>query len=245
MAIRTEGDRMTSGTREEIGMNTDVSSTSNERPAETPALTPSEPRLTRRTWMGLAIVGLVIVLVIIFGIAARSASEHSLEKETAVAAVPSVNVIYPAPSTLASEIALPGNTQAFVDTPIYSRTSGYLKKWYFDIGARVRKGQLMAEIETPELDQQLQVAEADLKSAQANLTLANTTSARYQNLLKTNSVSKQETDVAISDAAAKQAAVDASMAGVRRLEQLQSFEKIYAPFDGIVTARNTDIGALI
>ena len=140
---------MTSGTREEIGMNTDVSSTSNERPAEAPALTPSEPRLTRRTWMGLAIVGLVIVLVIIFGIAARSASEHSLEKETAVAAVPSVNVIYPAPSTLASEIALPGNTQAFVDTPIYSRTSGYLKKWYFDIGARVRKGQLMAEIETP------------------------------------------------------------------------------------------------
>ena len=103
----------------------------------------------------------------------------------------------------------------------------------------------MAEIETPELDQQLQVAEADLKSAQANLDLANTTSARYQNLLKTNSVSKQETDVAMSDASAKKAAVEASMAAVRRLQQLQSFEKIYAPFDGIVTARNTDIGALI
>jgi len=103
----------------------------------------------------------------------------------------------------------------------------------------------MATIETPELDQQLQVAQADLKSAQANLDLANTTSARYQNLLKTNSVSKQETDVAVSDAAAKKAAVDAAMANVRRLEQLQSFENIYAPFDGIMTARNTDIGRLI
>jgi RND family efflux transporter MFP subunit len=176
---------------------------------------------------------------------ARRTSEHSLAKETAASAIPSVNVVYPTPSTLSSEIALPGNTQAFVDTPIYSRTNGYLKNWYFDIGAHVRKGQLMAQIETPEVDQQLQVAQADLKSAEANLDLANTTSARYQNLLKTNSVSKQETDVAMSDAAAKKAAVDASTANVRRLEQLQSFEKVYAPFDGIVTARNTDIGRLI
>ncbi len=172
-------------------------------------------------------------------------SEHALEKETAVSAIPSVNVVYPTPSTLSSEIALPGNTQAFMDTPIYSRTNGYLKSWYFDIGAHVRKGQLMAQIETPEVDQQLQVAQADLKSAQANLDLANTTSARYQNLLKTNSVSKQETDVAVSDAAAKKAAVDAAMANVRRLEQLQSFENVYAPFDGIITARNTDMGRLI
>jgi RND family efflux transporter MFP subunit len=156
-----------------------------------------------------------------------------------------VNVIYPSPSTLASEISLPGNTQAFMDAPIYSRTSGYLKSWYFDIGARVKKGQLMATIETPELDQQLQVAQADLKSAEANLDLANTTSARYQSLLKTNSVSKQETDVAVSDASAKKAAMDASMANVRRLEQLQSFERVYAPFNGIVTARNTDVGRLI
>jgi RND family efflux transporter MFP subunit len=140
---------------------------------------------------------------------------------------------------------LPGSTQAFTDTPIYSRTSGYLKNWYFDIGTHVRKGQLMAQIETPEVDQQLQVAQADLKSNEANLDLANVTSNRYQNLLKTNSVSKQETDVAMSDASAKKAAVDAAMATVRRLEQLQSFEKVYAPFDGIVTARNVDIGALI
>jgi RND family efflux transporter MFP subunit len=193
----------------------------------------------------MVVVAAIIAAVVIFGVLSRRGSESSLAKETAASAIPSVNVVYPTPSTLSSEIALPGNTQAFMDTPIYSRTNGYLKSWYFDIGAHVRKGQLMAQIETPEVDQQLQVAQADLKSAQANLDLANTTSSRYQNLLKTNSVSKQETDVAVSDASAKKAAVDASMANVRRLEQLQSFEKVYAPFDGIVTARNTDVGRLI
>jgi RND family efflux transporter MFP subunit len=206
---------------------------------------PARRGLTGGTWIGLMVVALVIAAVVFFGISARHNTENKLEKDTAVAAISSVNVVYPAASTVSSEISLPGNTQAYTDAPIYSRTSGYLKDWYFDIGAHVRKGQLMAVIETPELDQQLQVAQADLKSAQANLDLANTTSTRYQNLLKSNSVSKQETDVAMSDAAAKQAAVDASMANVRRLQQLQSFEKVYAPFDGIVTARNTDIGRLI
>jgi RND family efflux transporter MFP subunit len=206
---------------------------------------PARPGLSGGTWIGLVVVALVIAAVVVFGISARHNTENKLEKDTAVAAISSVNVVYPAASTVSSEISLPGNTQAYTDAPIYSRTSGYLKEWYFDIGAHVRKGQLMAVIETPELDQQLQVAQADLKSAQANLDLANTTSTRYQNLLKTNSVSKQETDVAMSDAAAKQAAVDASLANVRRLQQLQSFEKVYAPFDGIVTARNTDIGRLI
>jgi RND family efflux transporter MFP subunit len=210
-----------------------------------PEITEEEPRLTRGTWIGMAVVAAIVAAVVVFGILARRGSERTLEKETAASAIPSVNVIYPTSSTLSSEIALPGNTQAYMDTPIYSRTNGYLKSWYFDIGAHVRKGQLMAQIETPEVDQQLQVAQADLKSAEANLDLANTTSTRYQNLLKTNSVSKQETDVAMSDASAKKAAVDASMANVRRLEQLQSFEKVYAPFDGIVTARNTDVGRLI
>ncbi len=210
-----------------------------------PVIPSEEPRLTQGTWIGMVVVAAIVAGVVIFGVMARRGSEHSLAKETAASAIPSVNVVYPTPSTLSPEIALPGNTQAFMDTPIYSRTNGYLKSWYFDIGAHVRKGQLMAQIETPEVDQQLQVAQADLKSAQANLDLANTTSGRYQNLLKTNSVSKQETDVAVSDAAAKKAAVDASMANVRRLEQLQSFEKVYAPFDGIVTARNTDVGRLI
>src|SRR5271170_3764579 len=235
-----EGVRMTSATEtKEAG-----APPPSEHPPEQ-EITAEAPRLTRGSWIGMAVVALIVATVVVFGVTARRGAERTLEKETAVASIPSVNVVYPTPSTLSSELALPGNTQAFTDTPIYSRTSGYLKNWYFDIGAHVRKGQLMAQIETPELDQQLQVAQADLKSAQANLDLANTTSARYQNLLKTNSVSKQETDVAVSDAAAKKAAVDASMANVRRLEQLQSFEKVYAPFDGIVTARNTDIGRLI
>jgi RND family efflux transporter MFP subunit len=210
-----------------------------------PLITEGEPRLGRGTWIGALVVALIVAAVVVFGVMARRGTEHALEKETTASAIPSVNVIYPTASSLSSEIALPGNTQAFIDAPIYSRTSGYLKDWFFDIGAHVKKGQLMATIETPEVDQQLQVAQADLKSAQANLDLANTTSTRYQNLLKTNSVSKQETDVAMSDESAKKAAVDASMANVRRLEQLQSFEKVYAPFDGIVTARNTDIGRLI
>ena len=222
--------------------NTEMSSPSGRSAAVPP---PEREGLSRGEWIGIVLVALVILAVIVHGIRGRDAIEQSLQKRTEVEAIPSVNVVYPVASTLSSEIALPGNTQAFVDTPIYSRTNGYLKNWYFDIGAHVRKGQLMAVIETPELDQQLQVAQADLKSAEANLDLAKTTSSRYQNLLKTNSVSKQETDVAVSDAAAKQAAVDASMANVRRLENLQSFEKVYAPFDGIVTARNTDIGALI
>jgi RND family efflux transporter MFP subunit len=224
--------------------NTTETYPSGQHPPE-PLIPAEEPRLSSGTWIGMVIVAAIIGAVVVFGIMARRGHEHALQKETAETAISSVNVVYPSPATISSEISLPGNTQAFMDTPIYSRTNGYLKSWYFDIGAHVRKGQLMADIETPEVDQQLQVAQADLKSAQANLDLANTTSTRYQNLLKTNSVSKQETDVAMSDAAAKKAAVDASTANVRRLEQLQSFEKVYAPFDGIVTARNTDVGRLI
>jgi RND family efflux transporter MFP subunit len=244
--MSTERARMTSATEP----NTTGTHPSGEYPPAPETVAEAEvgveePKLTRGTWIGMAVVAAIVAAVVIFGLMARRGSERILEKETAASAIPSVNVVYPAPSTLSSEIALPGNTQAYMDTPIYSRTNGYLKSWYFDIGAHVHKGQLMAQIETPEVDQQLQVAQADLKSAEANLDLANTTSTRYQNLLKTNSVSKQETDVAMSDASAKKAAVDASMANVRRLEQLQSFEKVYAPFDGIVTARNTDVGRLI
>jgi RND family efflux transporter MFP subunit len=241
--MKIEGEPMTSGTKVETRTDEDLTTPSSEfSEGETEV---REPRLTKGTWIGLAVIAAIVALVVIFGIAARRKSESTLETDTKAASIPSVNVIHPVSSVLSSGLALPGNTQAYVDTPIYARTSGYLKSWHFDIGAHVRKGQLMAVIETPELDEQLQVAQADLKSAEANLNLANTTSARYQNLLTTNSVSKQETDVAVSDAAAKKAAVDASNAAVRRLQQLQSFEKIYAPFDGIVTARNIDIGGLI
>jgi RND family efflux transporter MFP subunit len=198
---------------------------------------------------GVRITVIVVVVIIAIGIVYRLlghfSDERHLERVTSANAIPSVQVTHPVVTAVSSELQLPGNTQAFDDTPIYARTSGYLKKWFVDIGAHVTKGQLMATIETPELDEQLMVARADLKSAQADLNLANTTSDRYQNLLKSDSVSKQETDVAVSGAAAKRAAVEAAEANVRRLEQLQSFEKIYAPYTGIVTQRNTDIGDLI
>ncbi len=163
-----------------------------EYPVEQVPPMPKEPSLSKGTWIGMAVVAIILAVIVVVGIKARSSSQHTLEKDSAAAAIPTVRVVHPAPSGISSEIALPGNTQAYTDTPIYARTSGYLKSWNFDIGAHVRKGQLMAEIETPELDQQLQVAQANLKSSQANLDLANVTSTRYQNLLKTNSVSKQD-----------------------------------------------------
>ena len=205
----------------------------------------SSGKLGGSFWLGLSVAGLVLAVVIVYGLYTRSHANKVLQQENVAAAVPEVRVVYPASGSGGGALALPGNTQAYVDTPIYSRTNGYLKKWYFDIGAHVRKGQLMATIETPEVDQQLQQAQADLKVSQANVNLANITKERYQNLLKSNSVSKQETDQATGDAEARQASLEASMASVRRLQQLQSFENIYAPYDGIVTARNTDIGDLI
>jgi RND family efflux transporter MFP subunit len=199
--------------------------------------------------VSVRIAAVVIALLILGGIAyrliGRASAAHHLEHETQLDAIPTVDIIHPAITGASSEVALPGNTQAFDDTPIYARTSGYLKQWLVDIGHHVTQGELMATIETPELDEQLQVARADLKSTQADLDLANTTSERYQNLLKLNSISRQETDVAVSGAAAKRAAVEAAEANVRRLAQLQSFEKVYAPYSGIVTQRNTDIGDLI
>ena len=209
-----------------------------------PAAAPAG-RLSGGFWVGLIVALLVLAGIVVYGIHARSATDQNLVVENKAQSIPEVSVIHPTTTGTSGNLALPGNTQPYVDTPIYSRTNGYLQKWFFDIGARVKKGQLMATIETPELDQQLQVAQADLKASQANLDLANITSGRYQNLLKSNSVSKQETDQAMGDAASKQAAVEASMAAVRRLQQLQSFEQIYAPFDGVVTRRETDIGDLI
>ena len=140
---------------------------------------------------------------------------------------------------------LPGNIQAFVDAPIYARTNGYLKRWYFDIGSHVKQGQLLAEIESPEVDQQLSQAQADLGTATANLHLSQITANRFSDLIKQDAVSQQDTDNAVSDLAAKNTAVKSAQANVDRLKQLVSFEKVYAPFDGVVTARNTDIGQLI
>jgi RND family efflux transporter MFP subunit len=184
-------------------------------------------------------------LAIASGLHSRLTAETRLRESAQASAIPYVDVVSPKASADADEIALPGSTSAFNDTPIYARTSGYVKHWYVDIGARVKKGQLLATIETPELDQQLQQARADLENAQANLQLANITAARWQHLLETDSVSHQETDQAVSDLHSKQALVNSSKANVERLEQLQAFERVTAPFDGVVTARNTDIGALV
>jgi len=156
-----------------------------------------------------------------------------------------VEVIHPKAGSTAQEIELPGTTEAFTEAPIYARTSGYLKQWFLDIGARIKRGQLLAEIETPELDQQLQQAENDLRTAQANLYLARVTADRWVALLNRAVASRQETDQAVSDFNAKRATVDSAEANVRRLQQLQEFERVYAPFDGVITARNTDTGALI
>src|SRR5216683_155036 len=179
------------------------------------------------------------------GITTRVAAESSLARSTEGAAVPTVNVIHPKEGAPLEELVLPGNTQAFSDTPIFARTSGYLKRWYFDIGAHVKRGDLLAEIETPEIDKQLQQAHADLETAQANHHLAETTAARWQFLLQSDSVSRQETDEKIADLSARKATVDSNASNVRRIEDLQSFQKVYAPFDGVLTARNTDVGALI
>jgi RND family efflux transporter MFP subunit len=187
----------------------------------------------------------VVALAIFRGVHSRVEAQALLHKVAEDTAVPSVEVGYPKSEAAATELALPGNTQAFTDTPIYARTSGYVKRWYADIGAHVEQGQLLAEIETPELDQQLRQASADLENAQANLQIAQITATRWQNLVKTNSVSQQETDQAVSDLRSKRALVDSNQANVDRLKQLQSFERITAPFDGVITARNTDIGALI
>ncbi len=228
-------------------MSTEYNSTTTSQTAQAPgaAAPPVVGKVPRGLVLGLLALAVVILVAVVIGILSRSHAEHTLTQQTDTAAVMTVAVVHPSQAHLSPEIALPGNTQAFVDTPIYARTNGYLKAWFHDIGAHVRKGELLATIETPEVDQQLQVAQADLQSAQANQNLAKVTATRYQNLLKLDSVSKQETDQAVSDQAARTAAVAAAEAQVRRLQQLVSFQKIYAPFDGVITARNTDIGQLI
>jgi RND family efflux transporter MFP subunit len=191
------------------------------------------------------IVLAVVAAIVVSGIVPRIRAKDALRVETDELAIPIVDIIHPKPGAPQSEIILPGNMQAFIDSPIYARTNGYLKKWYVDIGARVKTGQLLAEIETPELDRQLDQARSDLKTAQANLNLSQITEQRYEELKNTEAVSKQDVDNAHGDYEAKYAMVASAESNVKRLEQLQSFEKIYAPFDGVITARNTDIGALI
>jgi RND family efflux transporter MFP subunit len=211
----------------------------------------SKPSQTRRGLRRAATVVLVAAAAfalasqIYRGIRTRVEAETKLQQTTEQSAILAVDVTHPQSGAPTQEVVLPGSTQAFVDSPIYARTSGYLKRWYFDIGARVKQGDLLAEIDTPEIDQQLRQSRADLDTAKANQDLAQTTADRWQFLLTSGSVSKQETDQAVSNLRAQKAAVESNSANVKRLEDLQSFEKVYAPFDGVITVRSTDIGALI
>jgi RND family efflux transporter MFP subunit len=198
-----------------------------------------------RRWLSLAIAVVVVSTLLASGIWSRVKARKSLSTETAQVALIAVSVVLPKQTAPAQEIILPGNVQPFITAPIYSRTNGYLKKWYFDIGAHVKQGQLLAVIETPEVDQQLEQARSNLLTAQANLELAAITKTRYQGLLKSNAVSQQDVDNAVGAYNANKAIVEADKAAVEQFAALVSFEKIYAPFDGVITARNTDIGDLI
>src|SRR5580692_11382696 len=200
-----------------------------------------------RTLKVLLIVVVVVLIagtVVFRGIHSRIDAAASIREKTLDQAVPSVSVIHPKRGELKEEISLPGNIQAFVDAPVYARTSGYLKKWYFDIGSRVKTGELLAEIDSPEVDQQLAQAKAQLATAQANLKLAEITMNRDLGMMK-DAIPKQDVDNAVGAYEADKATVESQAANVKHLEQLVAFEKVFAPFDGLITARNTDVGQLI
>ena len=198
----------------------------------------------------LALIGIAIVLVVAavlagVGILTRFHAEKALAARTTELAAPTVIAAIPKQGAPVDSFVLPGNVTAWTDSPIYARTSGYLTRWYFDIGARVKKGALLAEISTPEVDQQLNQARADLNTAQANANNARIQADRYSGLVKSKAVSQQDTDTYVNQAAATAAAVKSAQANVERLTDLKSFEMVYAPFDGVVTARNIDTGQLI
>ena len=209
-----------------------------------------QPAGNRRGGRGKMILMWIVPFVVFAALAIYSLSEKKntnrvLAEQTTAAAEPIVAVIHPTPLNADSGLVLPGALEAFVESPIYARTNGYLKKWYRDIGSNVKQGELLADIDTPEIDQQLSQARADLGTAKANVDLSATTAARYQDLIKTDSVSKQEVDNAVGDYNAKKAMVQSADANVKRLEDLESFKRVYAPFSGVITKRNVDTGTLI
>jgi RND family efflux transporter MFP subunit len=201
--------------------------------------------LKRRIRLVLWILLALAIILAIWGIASRLIARSELRKHTVEDARLSVETAKPQLSDAGDELVLPGIVQAFIEAAVYARTSGYLKSWYTDIGSHVKQGELLAEIETPEVDRQLSQARADLNTAQANLALSRTTNDRWKVLLATHSVSQQDADEKAGDTAAKDAMVNAAAQNVARLNDLESFKRVRAPFDGVITARNTDIGALI
>jgi RND family efflux transporter MFP subunit len=191
------------------------------------------------------IVFVIFAILGFYAVSQRMSEHKALAQQTEQTAVPFVSVIHGTPIDTNSEMVLPGSLKPDVESPIYARTNGYLKKWYKDIGSHVEKGEILAEIDTPEIDQQLAQSRADMVTAQANLSLSKLTATRYQELIKTDSVSRQDLDNANGDFAAKQAMVQSADANVKRLEELESFKRVYAPFTGIITQRNVDPGTLI
>jgi RND family efflux transporter MFP subunit len=202
-------------------------------------------RSARRVSIYFVALLLVAVLLVAWGEVGRGIARAALGRQTASDAALTVVTVKPNRTDVGEDLVLPGTVQAFVEAPIYARTNGYLKSWYTDIGSVVKKGQLLAEIDSPEIDQELAQAIADLATARANEALSNTTNVRWKELLATESVSKQDAEEKAGDAAAKKATREAAEANVARLRELESFKQVVAPFDGVITARNTDLGALI
>ena len=234
-------------TRQDRGMkdtNPSTDAAQGEHGAPPIVLDPNR-RLGRGPLLGLILVALLLGAAILVGIHSRVHAEEELTTETTQDSIMPVAVTSASRGADALEITLPADTQAFIDTPIYARTSGYLRHWYADIGAHVHQGEVLAIIETPELDQQVQQAQSDLLTAEANQNIAQITAERWKKLLAKNAVSHQEADQAFSDLSAKTSALGSAQASLRRLQQLQGFEKVYAPFDGVITARNVDVGSLI
>jgi RND family efflux transporter MFP subunit len=207
---------------------------------------PDQKPIKPRYAITAAIIFVVVLIVLaIVGILPRQHALAALKDRTNELAAPSVIAMAPQPGQPVTELILPGNVTSYTDSPVYARTAGYLTKWYFDIGARVKKGALLAEISSPEIDQQLAQGEAELNTAKATANNAHIQAERYKGLVADNAVSQQDTDTFVNQAASTSAQVKSAEANVQRLKELTSFEKVYAPFDGVVTARNVDIGQLI
>ena len=199
----------------------------------------------RKALIWIIVLVAIAAVIAIAGILPRLGAEKTLRDRTESLALANVTVEKPTAGAPSEELVLPGNVFAYVDSPIYARTDGYLEKWYFDIGARVKKGQLLATIASPEVDQQLAQAKADLATAVSNAGYAKQQASRYTDLLASNAVAKQDTENFVTQAASTNTQVKSAEANVQRLEELTGFEKVYAPFDGVVTARDIDIGTLI
>jgi RND family efflux transporter MFP subunit len=220
----------------------------NQKKESTPAQGPTAPKRRRgaRLIFFLFIAAVCLAALAVYGVFSRSASTAKLEQQANQAASEqTVSVVKPEHLAATVSVELPGQTQAYIQAPVFAQTSGYLKKWYFDIGAQVKAGDVLAEIDTPQVDQQLNQAKATLKQAQASLDLSRVTYQRDQDLLQRRVIAQQDFDTAASDLGVKQATVNADEAAVLSLQALEDFKIVKAPFAGIVTARNTDIGALV